>query len=93
MMAKQVETSASSVIEINTAADSTWANVAQNLPEQLTINGKDYKTADLSVDTKKLLAIYLSDLRIVGEQKEMLALAELGLKALAAEIANNLPDC
>lgn len=83
---------ASSGIEINTAADSTWANLAESLPDNLTINGKEYNTADLSANTKKLLAIYLSDLRIVGEQKEMLALAELGLKALAAEIASTLPD-
>ena len=63
----------SSGIEINTAADSTWANLAESLPDNLTINGKEYNTADLSANTKKLLAIYLSDLRIVGEQKEMLA--------------------
>ena len=88
-MAKET---ASSGIEINTAVDSTWANLAESLPDNLTINGKEYNTADLSANTKKLLAIYLSDLRIVGEQKEMLALAELGLKALAAEIASTLPD-
>ena len=39
-----------------------------------------------------LLVIYLSDLRIFGQQKEMLALAELGLKSLAKEIEKNLPQ-
>ena len=90
-MAKQAESSAFSGIEINTAAEPAWTNMAQSLPEELTINGKEYKTADLSDKTKKLLVIYLSDLRIFGEQKEMLALAELGLKALASQIAGSLP--
>ena len=62
------------------------------MPEKLTINGKEFETADLSENVRKLLVIYLSDLRIVGQQKEMLALAELGLKALAGEIEKNLPD-
>ena len=39
---------------------------------------------------KKLLAIYLADVRIVGQQKEMLALAELGLRALASEIESKV---
>ena len=78
-------------IEINTEADSSWAQVADALPETVTINGRDYKTADLNGTARKLLAIYLSDLRIVGQQRELLALAELGLKALVKEIESQLP--
>ena len=78
-------------IEINTDADSSWAQVADALPETVTINGKDYTTADLNGTARKLLAIYLSDLRIVGQQRELLALAELGLKALVKEIESQLP--
>ena len=92
LMAKEAASSSSFGIEINTAADANWAQVADSLPEKVTINGKDYKTDDLSGSARKLLVIYLSDLRIVGQQKEMLALAELGLKALASEIQKNLPD-
>lgn len=92
-MAKAAASPSSSFgIEINTAADANWAQVADSLPEKLTINGKEFETADLSENVRKLLVIYLSDLRIVGQQKEMLALAELGLKALAGEIEKNLPD-
>ena len=91
-MAKAAASPSSSFgIEINTAADANWAQVADSLPEKVTINGKEFKTADLSQNARKLLVIYLSDLRIVGQQKEMLALAELGLKALAGEIEKNLP--
>ena len=79
-------------IEINTEADASWAQLADALPETITINGKAYKTADLNGNVRKLLAIYLSDLRIFGQQKEMLALAELGLKSLVKEIENNLPQ-
>ena len=91
-MAKQAATSATSGIEINTAVDGNWAQAADNLPETVTINGKEYKTNDLSGNARKLLVIYLTDLRIVGQQKEMLALAELGLKALVGEIERNLPE-
>ena len=92
-MAKKAESfSPDSGIEINTEADASWAQLADALPETITINGKAYKTADLNGNVRKLLAIYLSDLRIFGQQKEMLALAELGLKSLAKEIEKNLPQ-
>ena len=92
-MAKEAASPSSSFgIEINTAADASWAQVADSLPETVTINGKEFKTADLSGSARKLLVIYLSDLRIIGQQKEMLALAELGLKALVSEIEKNLPN-
>ena len=90
-MAKQKLTPSLSGIEINTSADSSWAQVADTLPEMVTVNGREYKSADLSDSARKLLVIYLADLRIVGQQKEMLALAELGLKSLLAEIERNLP--
>lgn len=94
-MAKQSNTSSafssSSGLEINAATDASWKEVADKLPETVTINGVEYKTADLNGNVRKLLAIYLADLRIVGQQKEMLALAELGLKSLLAEIERNLP--
>ena len=92
MVKKAKNSSPDSGIEINTAADGNWAQIADNLPETITINGKAYKTLELSGNTRKLLAIYLSDLRIFGQQKEMLALAELGLKSLAKEIEKNLPQ-
>ena len=91
-MANKAKPEESLGIEINAAADSNWAQAADSLPEKVTINGKDYLTADLNGNARKLLVIYLSDLRIVGQQKEMLALAELGLKALVSEIERNLPD-
>lgn len=90
-MAKQEVSSSRSGIEINTSAESDWEHVADTLPEKVTVNGKEYKSADLSSSARKLLVIYLADLRIVGQQKEMLALAELGLKSLLAEIERNLP--
>ena len=89
-MAKQAGSEASSQIEINTGLDLDWQQIADSLPETLTINGKQYKSADLQENTRKLIAIYLTDLRIFGQQKEILALAELGLKSLAAEIERNL---
>lgn len=81
----------SSGLEINAATDATWAEVADSLPETVTVNGKVYKSVDLSSSARKLLVIYHADLRIVGQQKELLALAELGMKSLFAEIESNLP--
>ena len=91
-MAKQEAPSSLSGIEINSSAESNWEQVAETLPEMVTVNGKEYKSADLSSSARKLLVIYLADLRIVGQQKEMLALAELGLKSLLVEIERNLPS-
>ena len=90
-MAKKETTPSSSGIEVNTFADSSWAQVADTLPETVTINGNQYNSADLSGNARKLLVIYLADQRIVGQQKEMVALAELGLKSLLDEIERNLP--
>ena len=94
-MAPQSSTSSSSAsssgLEINAATDSAWAEVADSLPETVTINGVVYKSADLNGTARKLLSIYLADQKIVGQQKELLALAELGMKSLLAEIESNLP--
>ena len=89
-MAKQAASGGSPQVEINTGLDLDWQQIADSLPETLTINGKQYKSSDLAENTRKLIAIYLTDLRIYGQQKEILALAELGLKSLAAEIERNL---
>jgi len=89
-MAKQAASGGSPQVEINTGLDLDWQQIADSLPETLTINGKQYKSANLAENTRKLIAIYLTDLRIYGQQKEILALAELGLKSLAAEIERNL---
>ena len=78
-------------LEINAATDATWSAVADSLPETVTINGVEYKSADLSGNVRKLLSIYLADQKIVGQQKELVALAELGMKSLLAEIVSNLP--
>ena len=94
-MAQQSSTSSSSAsssgLEINAATDASWAEAAHGLPETVTINSVVYKSADLNGNTRKLLSIYLADQRIVGHQKELLALAELGMKSLLAEIERNLP--
>ena len=94
-MAQQSSASSSSAsssgLEINAATDSAWAEVADSLPETVTINGVVYKSADLNGTARKLLSIYLADQKIVGQQKELVALAELGMKSLLAEIENNLP--
>ena len=94
-MAQQSSASSSSAsssgLEINAATDSAWAEVADSLPETVTINGVEYKSADLNGNARKLLSIYLADQKTVGQQKELVALAELGMKSLLAEIENNLP--
>ena len=79
-------------IEINSEAAQAWADMADQLPEKITIDGKECNSSDLSARARKLLVIYLADIRLIGQQREMLALAELGLKSLEKEIitaANN----
>ena len=94
-MAQQSSTSTSSAsssgFEISAAADASWAVVADGLPETVTINGVEYKSADLNDKTRKLLSIYVADQKIISNQKELVALAELGMKSLLAEIESNLP--
>ena len=95
-MAQQSSTPSSSAsssgLEINAATDATWAMAADSLPETVTISGVEYKSADLSGNVRKLLSIYLADQKIVGQQKELVALAELGMKSLLVEIERNLPS-
>ena len=73
-------------IKINEQETETWARVADQLPEEINIRGEIIKSSDLSGKARKLLVIYLTDIRLIGQQKELLALAELGLKALEKEI-------
>ena len=73
-------------IKINESASEAWAQAADQLPAEINIQGKIYKSSDLSGRARKLLVIYLADIRLIGQQREMLALAELGLKSLEKEI-------
>ena len=73
-------------IKINEQETETWARVADQLPEEINIRGEIIKSSDLSGRARKLLVIYLTDIRLIGQQKELLALAELGLKTLEKEI-------
>ncbi|KZR84006.1 hypothetical protein MITS9509_03096 [Synechococcus sp. MIT S9509] len=95
-MAQQSSTSSSSVssswLGINAATDVSWSAVADGLPETVAINVVEYKFADLNGNARKLLSIYLADQEIVGQQKELVVLAELGMKSLLAEIERNLPS-
>ena len=73
-------------IAVNSDSSQVLDQAASSLPATVTISGIDYKTEELSNQTKQLVMIYLADQRILGQQKELLALAELGLKALVKEI-------
>ncbi len=73
-------------IKINEQETETWARVADQLPEEINIRGEIIKSSDLSGRARKLLVIYLTDIRLIGQQKELLALAELGLKTIEKEI-------
>ncbi len=73
-------------IKINEQETETWDRVADQLPEEINIRGEIIKSSDLSGRARKLLVIYLTDIRLIGQQKELLALAELGLKTIEKEI-------
>jgi hypothetical protein len=77
-------------IEIKSNTENAWAQIADRLPEQVTIKGIKYECASLNGKARKLLAIYLSDNVLVAQQREMLALAELGLKYLEKEIIQSI---
>ena len=79
-----------SEIEIRSSTENAWAQIADRLPEQVTIKGISYECASLNGKARKLLAIYLSDNVLVAQQREMLALAELGLKSLEKEIIKSI---
>lgn len=75
---------------INPVTDDTWKEAAKELPEEILINGKKYKTKTLSENTKKLIMIYMSDTQIFRQFKELMALAELGLSAINSEIEESI---
>lgn len=77
---------------INPLTDDSWEEAAKDLPDEITINGKSYKTNSLSENTKKLVMIYISDTQILRQFKELTALAELGLSAIDAEIEQSIKD-
>jgi hypothetical protein len=75
---------------INPITDDTWKKAAKDLPEEILINGKKYKTKNLPENTKKLVMIYMSDTQIFRQFKELMALAELGLSAINSEIEESI---
>ena len=77
---------------INPLTDDTWKEAAKDLPEEILINGKKYKTKTLPEDTKKLVMIYMSDTQIFRQFKELMALAELGLSAINSEIEESIKN-
>ena len=77
---------------INPLADDTWKEAAKDLPEEILINGKKYKTNTLPEDTKKLVMIYMNDTQIFRQFKELMALAELGLSAINSEIEESIKN-
>lgn len=77
---------------INPVTDENWKEAAQDLPKEITINGKKYKTSSMSENTKKLVMIYISDSQIFRQFKEIMALAELGLSAIHSKIEESIKD-
>ena len=63
-----------------------WDHQANSLPASVTVNGRTIETARLSSDARRLLAVYLSDQVIVGQQEEILSLAKLGLIELGNRV-------
>ncbi|OUV13808.1 MAG: hypothetical protein CBC46_06695 [Verrucomicrobiaceae bacterium TMED86] len=82
----------SKTFHINPVTDDNWRQAAKDLPEKITINGKEYKTKSLSENTKKLVMIYMSDTQIFRQFKELMALAELGLSAVNSEIEESIKN-
>ena len=77
---------------INPITDDSWKEAAKELPKEITINGKKYKTNSLSENTKKLVMIYMSDAQIFRQFKEIMALAELGISAIHSEIEESIKE-
>jgi hypothetical protein len=63
-----------------------WDAQASQLPETVFVNGTQVNTATLNPEAKRLLAVYLMDQQIVGQQEEFLSLAKLGLVELGNRI-------
>ena len=63
--------------------DEIWARQAEELPKRVVVADQEWDTERLSQEARVLLAIYLADLKIVAQQREILALAELGLAQIS----------
>jgi len=79
-----------STFHINPSTDADWSKASEQLPEKVTINGKEYKTSDLPEETKKLALIYMNDSSIINQFKELIALAELGLSTISKGVQESL---
>jgi len=67
-----------------------WDAGLTDLPETVLVNGSSVSTLKLDQEAKRLLAIYLVDQRIVGQQEELLSLAKIGLVEIGNRILNSL---
>ena len=81
-----------SPLHINPTNDDAWKQASSSLPETIKIAGKQYTTEGLSDKTKKLAIIFLHDKQLIGQFKELIALAELGLNAIQSEVEQSLTD-
>ena len=77
---------------INPETDDSWNQASKGLPKKITINGEQYASSKLSEKTKKLVLIYLNDKQIIGQFKELIALAELGLNVVSKEVEESLNE-
>lgn len=71
---------------INSKNAEAWGNQANQLPENITVAGKVYKTEELDEECRKLISIYQTDAALIGQFKELVSLAELGLKRIEQEV-------
>lgn len=67
-----------------------WDSDLASLPETVSVNGTDVHTLLLDPEARRLLAIYLVDQRIVGQQEELLSLAKIGLVEIGNRILGSL---
>ena len=56
------------------------------MPDNVTIAGKVYKSEELDEECRKLISIYQTDAVLIGQFRELVALAELGLKRIEQEV-------
>jgi hypothetical protein len=75
----QAQTPGTESTTLSISHDHFWERQASELPDRVVIDNQEWRTDRLSEEARKFLAIYLADSRIVAQQKEILALAELGL--------------
>ena len=71
---------------INSEKIESWINQANRLPDNVTIAGKVYKSEELDEECRKLISIYQTDAVLIGQFRELVALAELGLKRIEQEV-------